>query len=110
MDRSVCEKAKSGLSNNLSDSRGKMSDGMASQRITVRVPRILGARLRDRSRARGQTPSDLVRMALENFLGAESNAQSAYETAEQAGLIGCARQAPRDLSIHPRHMKNFGKR
>jgi hypothetical protein len=48
-------------------------------------------------------------MALENFLGDEGNTKSAYETAEQAGLIGCVRQAPRDLSINPRHMKDFGK-
>jgi hypothetical protein len=82
---------------------------MASQRITVRVPKILGIRLRDRSRAKGQTPSELVRIALETYLGGTSETRSAYELAEQSGLIGCAQGAPRDLSTNPRHFEGFGK-
>jgi metal-responsive CopG/Arc/MetJ family transcriptional regulator len=82
---------------------------MASERITVRVPKILETRLRDHSRARGQTPSDLVRMALESFLGREGKAQSAYEMAKRAGLIGCVRRAPKDLSVNLQHMKDFGR-
>ena len=82
---------------------------MTSQRITVRVPKILGTRLRDRSRAKGQTPSELVRVALETYLGGTSGTRSAYELAEQSGLIGCAQDAPRDLSTNPRHFEGFGK-
>lgn len=82
---------------------------MASQRITVRVPKVLGIRLRDHSRARGQTPSDLVRVALENYLGAQERSQSAYEMAREAGLIGCVRDAPKDLSVNPQYMRDFGK-
>jgi metal-responsive CopG/Arc/MetJ family transcriptional regulator len=85
-----------------------MSD-MASQRITVRVPATLGARIRDRSRAKGQTPSDLVRVALENYLGQSAAAGSAYELAEAAGLIGCLHRAPRNLSTNRRHFEGFGK-
>jgi len=85
-----------------------MSD-MASERITVRLPPALGTRLRHSSRVKGQTPSDLVRVALENYLGAESSTGSAYEAAEAAGLIGCVRRAPRDLSANPRHFEGFGK-
>lgn len=81
---------------------------MASQRITVRVPKVLGIRLRDHSRARGQTPSDLVRVALENYLGAQERSQSAYEMAREAGLIGCVRDAPKDLSVNPQYMRDFG--
>jgi predicted DNA-binding protein len=84
-----------------------MSD-MASQRITVRVPVTLGARLRNRSRVKGQTPSDLVRVALENYLGDGVSMGSAYELAEAAGLIGCARRAPKDLSTNRRHFEGFG--
>ena len=83
---------------------------MASQRITVRVSKHLGALLRDRSRSKGQTPSDLVRVALESYLGREGDSRSAYELAEQAGLIGCVRRAPRDLSTNPRHLEGFGKK
>jgi hypothetical protein len=82
---------------------------MASQRITVRVPKTLGVLLRDRSRAKGQTPSDLVRAALETYLGRGGNSRSAYELAEEAGLIGCVVRAPKDLSTNRRHFEGFGK-
>jgi hypothetical protein len=86
-----------------------MSDIMGSQRITVRVPKSLGALLRSRSRAKGQTPSDLVRVALETYLNREMTDRSAYEFAKEAGLVGCVRQAPKDLSTNPRHFDGFGK-
>jgi metal-responsive CopG/Arc/MetJ family transcriptional regulator len=86
-----------------------MSD-MSSQRITVRVPKALGTLLRNCSRAKGQTPSDLVRVALEAYLNRESGPRSAYEMAEEAGLIGCLRRAPKDLSTNRRHFEGFGKR
>ena len=82
---------------------------MASQRVTVRVPKSIGSLLRSASRAKGQTPSELVRAALESYLGRETNMHSAYELAEEAGLIGCVRRAPKDLSTSPRHFEGFGK-
>jgi hypothetical protein len=82
---------------------------VASHRITVRVPKTLGTLLRDRSRAKGQTPSDLVRIALETYLGRGRTGNSAYELAEEAGLIGCVRRAPKDLSTSRRHFEGFGK-
>jgi predicted DNA-binding protein len=85
-----------------------MSD-MASHRITVRVPQTLTARLRSRSRAKGTTESELVREALENYLGHSAGECSAYELAEEAGIIGCLRGAPTDLSTNPRHLRGFGK-
>jgi predicted DNA-binding protein len=85
-----------------------MSD-MSSERITIRVPGDLGSRLRDRSRAKGKTPSDLVRLALENYLGEESTAGSAYELANAAGLIGCVGGSPNDLSTNRRHFEGFGR-
>jgi hypothetical protein len=84
-----------------------MSD-MASQRITVRVPAPLGARIRNRSRVKGQTPSELVRIALENYLGHDKSSGSAYELAKKAGLIGCLRRASKDLSTNRRHFEGFG--
>jgi metal-responsive CopG/Arc/MetJ family transcriptional regulator len=82
---------------------------MASNRITVRVPKTLGTLLRNRSRAQGQTPSDLVRVALETYLGRENGGRSAYELAEEAGVIGSARHAPKDLSTNRRHWDGFGR-
>jgi predicted DNA-binding protein len=89
-----------------------MSD-MASGRITIRVPAPLGERLRSRSRLQGQTESDLVRHAIETYLGQSNGNRSALALAEEAALIGCVRRGPaspaKDLSTHPRHMQGFGK-
>ena len=93
-----------------------MSD-MSSDRITIRVPQALGQRLRSRSRLKGQAESELVREALESYLGQSSDARPAYELAEEAGLIGCVRRGPgsaprspaKDLSTNPRHFEGFGK-
>jgi predicted DNA-binding protein len=82
---------------------------MPSNRITVRVPQTLTARLRDCSRAKGTTESELVREALETYLGSSGGERSAYELAQEAGIIGSARNAPRDLSTNPRYLKGFGK-
>jgi len=82
---------------------------MASNRITVRVSQTLTARLRNRSRAQGTTESKLVREALESYLGHSEGKRSAYELAEEAGIIGSARNAPKDLSTNSRYLKAFGK-
>jgi hypothetical protein len=82
---------------------------MASERITIRVPKALGSLLRSRTRARGQTSSDVVRVALETYLGGGSGTSSAYELAEEAGLIGSVKRAPKDLSTNRRHLEGFGK-
>ncbi|MGB0007930.1 MAG: hypothetical protein WBP97_12615 [Candidatus Sulfotelmatobacter sp.] len=74
----------------------------------MRVPAILGTRLRHSSRVSGQTPSDLVRIALENYLRGEGSTGSAYELADAAGIIGCVRRAPKDLSTNRRHFQGFG--
>jgi hypothetical protein len=84
-----------------------MSD-MTSERITVRVPGRLGTRLRDRSRTKGQTPSDVVRVALETYLGSDGSSESAFDLARAAGLIACSTNAPKDLSTNRRHLEGFG--
>lgn len=83
---------------------------MASSRITVRIPERLTARLRSRSKAKGTTESDLVREALENYLGRSGNERSAFEMAEEAGIIGIAQNGPKDLSTNRRHLRGFGRR
>jgi predicted DNA-binding protein len=92
----------------LSDTCDRMSD-MASNRITVRVPQGLTARLRSRSRAKGTTESELVREALENYLENSIQGRTAYELAEEAGIVGMVRRAPKDLSTNRRHFKGFGQ-
>ena len=82
---------------------------MSSNRITVRVPQSLTARLRSRSRAKGTTESELVREALESYLGHSAGERSAFQLAEEAGIIGSVRGAARDLSTSRRHLRGFGK-
>ncbi len=82
---------------------------MASNRITVRVPEELTSRLRNRSKARGTTESELIREALENYLGQPGAERSAYELARETGIIGADKNAPTDLSTNKRHFKGFGK-
>ncbi len=86
-----------------------MSDMPSSSRITVRIPEALTARLRSRSRAKGSTESELIREALENYLGRPNHERTAYELAEDAGIIGAIRDAPKDLSTARRHFKGFGR-
>ena len=82
---------------------------MPSNRITVRIPNALTARLRSHSRAKGASESELVREALEKFLGNTKAERSAYELAEESGVIGTVESAPKDLSTNARHFKGFGK-
>ena len=86
-----------------------MSDTMRSHRITVRVPKPLAVRLRQRSRMKGQTSSELVRIALEKFLGEPKAERTAYDLAKEAGIIGCADGLPADLSTNPKYFEGFGK-
>jgi predicted DNA-binding protein len=85
-----------------------MSD-MHSTRISIRLPRSLTERLRVRSRAAGTTESELVREALEGYLRHPAEVRSAYDLAIEAGIIGVAEKAPKDLSTNRRHLKGFGK-
>ena len=82
---------------------------MASQRISVRVPGGIARRLKERSRATGKRESQVVREALEQYLSQDRTEETAYDLLQQAGLIGCVHDAPRDLSINKRYFKGFGK-
>jgi len=82
---------------------------MASQRISVRVPNEVARRLKERSRTTGVRESTVVREALETYLSANGMEKSAYELAKEAGLIGCVKGAPRDLSTNKKYLKGFGR-
>jgi predicted DNA-binding protein len=82
---------------------------MASQRITIRIPQSLSQRLKKQAGMRGRPESEVVRDALERYLGQSSIPASAYDLARDAGLIGCVRGAPRDLSTNRKHFEGFGE-
>ncbi len=82
---------------------------MATQRISVRVPDKVARRLKERSRMTGAGESTVVREALEEYLSKSHDELTTYDLAQEAGLIGCVRRAPKDLSTNRRHFKGFGK-
>ena len=92
----------------MSDNVAIMSD-MPSNRVTVRIPEILTAKLRSRSQAKGSTESEVIREALESYLGRASRERTAYDLAVDAGIIGSVKSAPEDLSTNRRHLKGFGR-
>ena len=86
-----------------------MSDTMSSQRITIRISDSLVKRLKKHAGVRRRSESALVREALENYLGEAPASSSAYDLARAAGLIGCVRGEPSDLSVNRRHFEGFGE-
>ena len=82
---------------------------MASQRISVRVPKGIARRLKERSQATGAKESQVVRQALEQYLSTTPEEETTYDLLRKAGLIACAPRLPEDLSTNKRHFKGFGK-
>jgi hypothetical protein len=50
-----------------------------------------------------------VRFALEIYLGKRCGPHSAYQAAQKAGLIGCVRHLPGDLSVNRLYFELFGR-
>ncbi len=82
---------------------------MSSQRITIRVSESLVKRLKKQAEMKRRSESALVREALEKYLLDSPTPSSAYDLAKAAGLIGCVRGAPSDLSTNRKHFEGFGK-
>lgn len=72
-------------------------------------PRIQSS-LRRRAALAQKSESAVVREALETYLSTVPDRPSAYDLALQAGVIGCAKSGPRDLSTNPEHFKGFGEK
>ena len=82
---------------------------MKEVRITVRFPAELRRRLKSAAQRSGRRESDLVREAVERQLAADEKRPTAYDVAKKAGLIGCIRGGPRDLSTNPKYFEGFGE-
>jgi len=83
---------------------------VASRRLSVRIEPGLQSSLRERAVLAEKSESVIVREALETYLAAVPEEVSAYDLALQAGVIGCAKAGPRDLSANPKHFKGFGEK
>ena len=84
-----------------------MSQGM--ERINVRVDGRVKAELEAEARARGVSPSDVVRQAIDDHLARREPAPTCLEVARRIGLIGAAKGLPRDLSTNRDHFEGFGR-
>ncbi len=82
---------------------------MSSQRITIRISESLVKRLKKQAGMKRRSESALVREALENYLGEAPTSSSAYDQARDAGLIGCVRGGPSDLSTNRKHFEGSGE-
>ena len=82
---------------------------MATDRISVRINSQLRRGLQEHASLNGKRESDIVREALEAYIADRGGSVTCYDLALQAGLIGVARNAPRDLSTARKHFRGFGR-
>jgi predicted transcriptional regulator len=82
---------------------------MASMRISVRLDADTERRLREEAQAAGKNESEVVREALALYFAGRAQKVSALELARRAGIIGCAKGLPADLSTNKRYFEGFGK-
>ena len=73
--------------------------------LSLKLPPGLRVKLERAAIRRGESKSQVVRVALEQFLKAE-RPMSALELA--GDLVGCG-EGPGDLSTNPKHMEGFGE-
>lgn len=75
----------------------------------------LEGRVEELARISGMSPVDVVRVALEEYASRRGNCnatqdgQTLFDRVERAGLIGCLKGAPADLSTNPKYMEGFGR-
>lgn len=78
-------------------------------RIAVRVEEDLKRAIQAEADARGISPSEVVREAVEAYLRDRPRRETSFEIAKRIGLIGCAKDLPPDLSMNPDYMDGFGR-
>ena len=91
----------------MSDMKSRTEESLG--KISVRVPRRIIKVIKDRSRATGNKESEIIREALEDYIIKKNGEKTAYQLALEAGLIGCAKGLPSDLSTNQKYFKGFGK-
>jgi predicted transcriptional regulator len=82
---------------------------MNNSRITIRLDEETERRLREEALAAGKNESDVVREALAAYLTRPERRENALEVARRAGVIGCAKGLPADLSTNKDHFEGFGR-
>jgi predicted DNA-binding protein len=82
---------------------------MSTARVTIRIDESLHERLESVAQTAGKTESQVVREALEDYLDRNQSVVTAYDLFKKAGVIGCYKGGPRDLSTNPKYMEGFGR-
>jgi predicted DNA-binding protein len=97
-------------SDKMSDmTKGTTKHGAKELRISIRLTADLRRRIDAAAAKSGKRESVIVREALERQLAPARPAQSAYDLAVKAGIIGIAHGNSSDLSTNPRHFEGFGE-
>ena len=76
--------------------------------ISLKLPETLHGQLEQVAGAQGQTRSEVIRTALEQFLNGQQASQPGSFLEAAGDLIGCV-EGPGDLSTNPKYMEGFGK-
>jgi hypothetical protein len=77
--------------------------------ISLKVTDQLLRQLEREARQRGQSKSDVVRMALEHFLNGARSGPRPLSALDLAGdVVGCA-EGPSDLSTNRKYLEGFGQ-
>jgi hypothetical protein len=76
--------------------------------ITIQLDDRTERALQAAARARGVTPSDIVREAIASHLQRQATPEKALDVARRTGLLGCADDLPPDLSTNRDHFEGFG--
>jgi predicted transcriptional regulator len=82
---------------------------MATDRISLRINPELRRALQEHASLNGKRKSDVVREALEAYFVDRGSSATCFDLALKAGLIGVARNAPRNLSTERKHFRGFGR-
>jgi hypothetical protein len=77
----------------------------ASVRVSIRIP----ADLRRKIEREGRNISEVAREALNEHVAKTREQETCYDLALRLGVIGSAKNAPRDLSTNRRHFRGFGE-
>jgi hypothetical protein len=78
------------------------------ERINVRVESQLKQRLELEAKAKGVSPSAIVRQLLEEHYR-QPPAENCYQLAQRLGILGSIKGLPADLSTNPDYMEGFGR-
>lgn len=92
---------------------------MVARRLTLNLDDAIAAGLSRLARDRGRSEDELVREAVERLVLSDEApprplpppqpGESVFDRLQRAGLIGCIKDAPPDLSTNPKYMEGFGE-